>query len=178
MHAKILLALAFSSVVFLAAGAADAKDGNGNNAADVRLQADLVACCGNPEPEAGGEADRRIRGKNNRFQAEVDIPIPNGLGITAGNAGAADVRLILSRGGTDYAECRLVFDEIEHDKSSGEVEAEYKLHLRGKKNRGSCGAGLPDIQAGDVGTVTLVTNTANRALDVDLLQGSFGADDD
>lgn len=178
MQSKILLAFVFILVVLFAAGSADAKKGKGNNGTTVRQQADLTPCCGNPEPQATGEADRRIDSKDNRFQAEVYIPIPNGLGITIGNARSADVRLILSRGVTEYGECRLVFDEIAQDKTTGQVEAEYKLDLRNKKSRGSCSPGLPDVQAGDVGTVTLVTNPADRTLDIDLLQGIFGASDD
>jgi hypothetical protein len=176
MQTKIICAVAISVTMLFAAGAAEAKKGNGNNGG--QLQADLNPCCGNPEPQATGEADRRVTNKDNRFQAEVYIPIPNGLGVTVGNARTADVRLILSRGGTDYAECRLVFDEVDQDKKTGQVEAEYKLDLRNKKSRGSCSPGLPDIQTGDVGTATLVTNPADRTQDIDLLQGIFGASDD
>jgi hypothetical protein len=143
----------------------------------VQLHTDLDPCCGVPEPQATGEAQRRITSKENRFQAEVEIPMPNGLGITVGNAKTADVRLILSRGGTDYTECRLVFDDIQQD-TTGQLDAEYKLDLRNKKSRGSCTAGLPDIQTGDVATATLVINPADRTQDIDLLQGTFGASDD
>lgn len=178
MKSKILFTVVFSFVIPLVVGTVDAKKGNGNNGTTVQLQADLVPCCGNPEPQATGEADRRVSNKDNRFQAEVFIPVPNGIGVTIGNARSADVRLILTRSGTDYAECRLVFDEVQQDKKTGQVEAEYKLDLRNKKTRGSCSPSLPDIQAGDVGTATLVTNPSDRTLDVDLLQGIFGASDD
>jgi hypothetical protein len=178
MQTKILLSVAILLAVLFAAGAAVAKNGKGNNGTSVQLQTDLDPCCGNPEPQANGEADRRVTNKDNRFQAEVNIPIPNAVGVTAGNARATDVRLILSRGGTDYAECRLVFDEVNQDKKTGEAEAEYKLDLRNKKSRGSCSPGVPDIQAGDVGTATLVTNPSDRTLDIDLLQGIFCASDD
>jgi hypothetical protein len=177
MTGKITLAVVLSFFVFVAAKA-EAKKGSGNNGANqVRLHTDLDPCCGNPEPQATGEAQRRITSKENRFQAEVEIPMPNGLGITVGNAKTADVRLILSRGGTDYTECRLVFDDIQQD-TTGQLDAEYKLDLRNKKSRGSCTAGLPDIQTGDVATATVVINPADRTQDIDLLQGTFGASDD
>lgn len=177
--------------LFVAGGVVSAKDGNSgkgggkggkggsNSSADTRLEADLEPCCNTPEPKAEGDAERRTQTKNNaikddRFKVEVELPIPNTLGIDVGTARTADIRLILTRGTTDYAECRLVFDEIQQDKTTGQIEAEYKLDLRANKTgKGSCDGGLPAVQAGDVSTATLVANPADRTLDVDLLQGTF-----
>jgi hypothetical protein len=171
---------------FLFAPIVEAKNG-GNGKTSVRWQADLDPCCATPEPNANGEVDRRIDSqkgavKDNRFTAEVYIPLPNVLGIDASNARSKDIRLILSRANTDYAECRLVFDDISTDPTTGQTEVEYKLDLRVKKKplkaRGSCDGGLPTIENNDVVTAVLVVNPADRTQDIDLLQGIFGASDD
>ena len=116
-------------------------------------------------------------------------------------AEGADIRMILSRDDgtglfTDFAECRLVFDEIEvedeaDDEEGSEVYAEYKVDVRIKKGavqakKGSCdvtttGAdgvvttapGVPDAKAGDMVTATLVVDQTDRTSDVDFLQGTF-----
>jgi len=191
MKSKAAL-LGVSAIVFMFfafAGLAEAKkggnSGNGGGNNKVELEAELEPVAGTPEPDVEGDSERKTKTKKgvlkeDRFKAEVEIPIPNALGIDEGNAASADVRLILSRGGANYAECQLVFDEVEDDDDG--LEAEYKLDLRIKKNgktkaRGSCDVGFPDVQDGDVATAVLVVDPANRAADVVLLQGTYELDD-
>jgi len=141
--------------------------------------------------------------KKNEFKGKVKIPVDPGsqLGIIdEDTAEEADIRMILSRDNgtgffTDIAECRLAFDEIEteneeDDDEDSEEYAEYKVDVRIRKGaiqakKGVCDMdpttatvdlGLPDAQAGDVVTATLVVDPANRALDVDFLQGTFELD--
>ncbi|MGH7769261.1 MAG: hypothetical protein ACREQP_17595 [Candidatus Binatia bacterium] len=191
MQLKAILTGVFA-IVFLSfalAGSAEAKKGNGGNGGGnqkVKLEAELEPCCNTPEPDVEGDSERKTKTKNGvskeeRFKAEVEIPIPNALGIDESNAESADIRLILSRGGTNYAECQLVFDEIEDD-DDGDIEAEYKLDLRIKKNgkekaRGSCDVGLPDVQDGDLATAVLVVNPLDRSQDIALLEGTYELDD-
>jgi len=172
---------------FALAGSAEAKKGNGKGGGNekVELEAELEPCCNTPEPEAEGDSERKSKtkdgvSKEERFKAEVELPIPNALGIDQSNAQSADIRLILSRAGTNYAECLLVFDEIEDD--DGEVEVEYKLDLRVKKNgkqksKGSCDVGLPDVEPGDLATAVLVVNPLDRSQDIVLLEGTYALDD-
>jgi hypothetical protein len=179
-----LFAVAFLS--FALAGSAEAKKGSGNGGGNqkVELEAEFEPVASSPEPDVEGDSERKTKTKDgvlkeDRFKAEVEIPIPNALGIDESNAQSADIRLILSRGGTNYAECQLVFDEVEDDDG---LEAEYKLDLRIKKNgkqkaRGSCDVGLPDVQDGDLGTAVLVADPSNRSLDIALLEGTYELDD-
>jgi hypothetical protein len=160
------------------------KSGKSNDKVKIELEAELEPPNGSPEPGVEGDSERKIKTKNgaskeNRFKAEVEIPIPNALLIDESNAAAADIRLLLSRAGVGYAECQLVFDEIEND--DGELEAEYKLDLKIKKgklkSKGSCDVGLPDVAAGDLATAVLVANPLDRTQDVILLQGAYEEDD-
>jgi hypothetical protein len=191
MQSKAILTGLFAMVFlsFALAGSAEAKrggkGGHGNGSEKVKLEAELEPCCNTPEAGAEGESERRSKtkdgvSKEERFKAEVEIPLPNALGIDQSNAQSADIRLILSRAGTNYAECLLVFDEIEDD--NGEIEVEYKLDLRVKKDgtqksKGSCDVGLPDVADGDLATAVLVVNPLDRSQDIFLLEGAYELDD-
>lgn len=153
-----------------------------------------------PEPGAEGTVEHKQESQNsvvkkNEFKAEVKIPFPSApLGITdEAAAESADIRLILSHAdGSEFAECRLAFAEIESededdDEDDSGVYAEYKVDVRIKKGvvqakKGTCtlidppGPGVPNAMAGDVATATLVSDSTNRILDVDFLQGPFEAD--
>lgn len=117
------------------------------------LRAELVPCCNNPEPNADGDAERKTQTKSgtlksDAFKADVEFPVPStGLGIT--DPTTADVRLVLSRGGQDYAECFLARDDdsnnLKSAQSSGsdndgnddgdgdEVEFKVSIQLKVKK---------------------------------------------
>lgn len=216
--------------VFLSAGVSHAKKGDkgGEGALKVEEEVEVeLEPCGAvapatspcdlvagtpPEPHAEGDAEhmKKIRNgvvKKDEFKGEVKIPIDSNsqLGIIdEAAAKVADIRLILSHeDGTDFAECRLAFDEIEmedEEDEDGEDEAEYKLNVRIKKGavqakRGVCDvdltnvdtttgnaiidSGVPDVQADDVATATLVDptetdkNPADRTQDIDFLQDTF-----
>lgn len=154
-------------------------------ARDERLRARLRPCCGNPEPEAEGRAERRVRpdGRRDRFRVNVEIPIPSqGLGLlTPDDARAADLRLSLSReGGTPYAECFLQLD----DPQEVADQAEYQVDLRRlgsflRQKKGTCDtdlesdgiqAGIPEVQEGDVATATVVKDPQQ---DIDFVEGTF-----
>ena len=93
------------------------------------------------------------------------------------------ITLTLSRGGTSYATCALVLDQIETEMEHGVAvtEAEYKVRIRQKLQNGvlvttqtgACTDGtgtavLPAVQAGDVAKVS-----AGSSPSVDFLQGTF-----
>lgn len=90
----------------------------------------------------------------------------------------------------DYAECLLVLVEIETEDEDGEVETEavYKVDVRLKlkkgvlvleQKKGTCvilatgSEGVPDVQADDTATATLVVDPNDRTLDKDFLQETF-----
>src|SRR5258706_519725 len=82
-----------------------------NGAVKTEVRADLVPCCGDPEPGAKGKARRMTITKNGGgaqldfFSAQVQLPIPSaGLGIT--DPTTADVRLVLSRPGRRNGDAR------------------------------------------------------------------------
>lgn len=153
------------------------------------------------EPGAEGEAKHKKETqkgvvKKDEFKGTVKIPFPStALGITdEDKAKAADVRLILSQAGTPFAECRLAFDKIEADDDDDDddaaVMAEYKVSVRMQKGtvqakKGVCDvdlltadiqSGVPDAQADDLVTATLVVDSTDRTKDVDFLQGTFVKD--
>ena len=138
-----LVALLSGLLVTLAASSPSlAAPGNGQ-ASNIRFEAELEPCCGNPEPEAEGESDYRkqiLRGqiKQERFEAKVKIPVPSvGLGIADGSgAENADIRIRLSDSTGVYTVCYLDFVELEQETevedgvSVTEIEAVYKVDVR------------------------------------------------
>lgn len=188
--------------VFLSAGVSHAKSGS---KVKVKVEADLQPCgavapatspCDPtgtpPEPGAEGKAKHEKETRNgvlkkDEFKGTVKIPVSltSALGIVDQTAAEnADVRLILSRGGTDFAECFLEFDEVEDE--DGEIEAEFKVDVRIKKGsvqakKGVCDtdlaiagiqSGVPDAQADDVATARIVAG----GTPTDFLQGTFEKD--
>ena len=108
----------------------------GGKSPKTQVQAELAPCCNNPEPEAEGEAERKTISKNGSIQqdgftAKVEIPVPSaGLGIT--DATTADIRLVLSRGATEYAECFLVLDQDDDaEGATAEFQSRYTRPRRG-----------------------------------------------
>ena len=153
----------------------------------VDLRAELTPCCGAPEPQAEGKkAELKTQTKNggntrvDKLRIEVEIPIPSaGLGIT--DPAAADIRVVFSRGGGDYAECFMVLDEDEGDKAKFELRI-VQLSQNGttiiKKAVGQCDIdlatagvqpGVPGVLDGDLATVSSVV----AATPIDFLQGTF-----
>ena len=198
--------------VFVSAGVSHAK--KGGSKVKVEVEAEIEPCgalapatspCATggtiPEPGAEGEAKHEKETKKgvvkkDEFKGKVKIPFPSSaLGILDETAAeGADIRLILSHAGTDFAECRLVFDEIEEedgdddddDDDDDAVMAEYKVDVRIKKGavqakKGVCDvnlsttgiqSGVPDAQADDVATTRLVVG----GTPTDFLQGTFELD--
>ncbi|MBZ0170448.1 hypothetical protein MELA_02953 [Candidatus Methylomirabilis lanthanidiphila] len=188
-------ALCVAISVFMFAGVSQAKGGSPVSKVKVHVRADLEPFDTSPAPDAEGQArhHKEIRKgiiKKDEFKGMVKIPVPSpDLGITKENVEHADVRLILSRNNTDYAECRLKFHEIEaeDDDDDGGVQAHFSIHVRTKHGvprakKGTCDInlatiaidlGVPDAQAGDLATATLVTDPNNRGADIDFLEGDF-----
>jgi hypothetical protein len=150
-------------------GVAFAAPGNNSR---VRHEAELEPGLASPEPEAEGEARHEKKTHKgavqlHRFRGEAEIPIPSvGLDIlTAEDAEAAVVLLVLSRAGVPYAECTLELHELEADKATYKVDVRLIPRNGGpvlREQKGSCdvdaGApdvpGVPDVLDGDTAAVT------------------------
>ncbi len=155
--------------VFIFADVSQANGGgSGSSKVKVKVRAELEPFDGSPDSDAEGKArhkkETRTRDgvtkiKKDEFKATVKIPVPSpALGITEDNAENADIRLILSNAGGNFANCQLEFDEIDED-DDDEMQAEFKVDVRLKKGtvrdkRGTCDGSVPDAQAGDVATAT------------------------
>lgn len=152
-------------------------DDHGGEQAKPNTSTKLRARLSPLDPQFGnahGKAERSTKIKKgearDRFTAKIEIPIPStSLGIeTEDEAVTREVHLILTREGTDYAECTLLFDEIDTEVEEGvtTVQAEYRadIELRGgelKIRNGFCDiapatdsvqAGVPAVQTGDTAT--------------------------
>ena len=150
----------------------------------------LEPCCNDPEPNAQGRASGTIvaftrLGTVLEFSAvKVEFPVPSaGLGIS--DPTTADIRLVLRRGETDYAECFLAFEPCQSVEGEDAVfklqVGEFTRRGRGvlKGIKGQCDldlrtlgiqAGVPELQNGDVATVRVV-DTATSTV-TDFLQGT------
>ena len=110
-YPMVVIAALFSMVSVLIVPSVGVAD----STTTTDLRADLVPCCNDPEPNADGKAERKTQSKSgalksDAFKANVELPVPStGLGIT--DPATADIRLVLSRGGQDYAECFLTPDD-------------------------------------------------------------------
>jgi hypothetical protein len=131
---------------------------------DLRLQTRLEPCCVAAASRVEGQAERRLRDRNgdtiperDRFKVTVEIPLPTPeLGLTTPEqASSADVRVILSRGHSPYAECFLRLDGVVDDSGN------QSLHSSGDDDSGH------DI-GDDNGTDS--TARAQYKLDLELLQ--------
>ena len=159
--------------------------------------ADPTPCCGNPEPNATSQAQANSLvktgvGRADTLLAEVTIPIPSsGLGIT--DTSTADIRLVLSRGGQDYAECFLALgndndnDENNDNESNNDGSATFRVSIvkvvfmsltAFKQLAGQCDLnlptggiqpGVPTVQGGDLATASSVVNSVRTKF----LQGTF-----
>jgi hypothetical protein len=196
--------------VFLSAGVSHAK--KSSSKVKVEVEAELEPCgaissatspCAPggtpPEPNAEGKAKHKKETwngviKKDEFKGTVKILVDpaSALGIVdEASAENADVRLILSHAGAEFADCRLVFEEIEgeeeeDDNDDSKAYAEYMVDVRIKKGtvqakKGVCDvdlatadiqSGIPDVLAGDVATATLITAGTPH----DFLQGTFELD--
>ena len=98
----------------------------------------------------------------------VEIPFPSeALGLeTLTELDDADIRLLLSREGADYAECMLILGRVD---LIGET-AQFKVDIRERggvvtDKRGSCDVeGLPEVEVGDDATSILMGDTAEEVL--------------
>lgn len=197
--------------VFMLDGVSHAKKG-GNSGSKVKIdvRAELEPCgavapatapcdpAGTPpESDAKGKMrhQKEIRKgvlKKDEFKGNVKMRAhpASALGIVdEASAENADIRLILSRNGSDFAECFLQFDEFDDDDDDDdeEIQAVFKIHVRMKKGavkvtKGVCDvdlgaagiqSGVPDAQDGDLATATRVIDPTNRTFDIDFLEGTF-----
>ena len=184
--AAVVLALASSWFPVASVGVAQAQTQTLNVAV-------LTPCCGNPEPNGTGLAQATTLSKPDVLQVDtftgsVTIPIPSpNLGITS--ASTADIRLVLSRAGADYAECFLVLaddgDNANNNDDEGQatyltsiVKAKIRSLTLFKQFAGSCDVdlstggitpGVPAVQSGDVVTASSVVSSVRTPF----LQGTF-----
>lgn len=141
---------------------------------------------------AKGKVDAKGEAKGTRseskLQAQAKLLLPN-LGITtADEASAADVEMVFTRAGADFARCVMEFDSDDDDLLDVDpIIAEFKLHLeqksrgaaaRLKEKKGSCDtdlagdgiqAGLPVLQTGDTVRVEVIKDGVTTPF----LQGTF-----
>jgi hypothetical protein len=133
-------------------------------------------------PRAGQHLEQALQ--VDTFSGSVTISISSSnLSIT--NTSTADIRLVLSRAGADYAECFLVLTEDDDDDHSSQatfLTSIVKVKARSltlfKQFAGWCDVdlsavgiqpGVPAVQAGDVVTASSVVN----AVLTPFLQGTF-----
>jgi hypothetical protein len=149
----------------------------------VDIEAELAACASPcvTVPGAEGESEYKaeflndgITVKEVKFEAVVTIPIPNILGITATNSGAADLVVIdltrlnpSSQLAEPYATCTMVLKKARATSLTYALRLSAKLKkgqfVAGKKSRGFCDidlimanvqTGIPAIQDGDFAFVS------------------------
>lgn len=193
----LVAALCVAVSVFMVNGISHAKGGSPVSKVKVHVRAELEPFDTSPEPDADGKVrhHKEVRKgvtKKDEFKGKVKIPVDpaSALGLVdETSAENADIRVILRRNNTDYAECLLEFEEFEEEDDDDDegVQAHYRIHVRIKKGaaiakKGTCdidlttvaiNLGVPDVVAGDIATVTLVTNPNNRGADIDFLEGIF-----
>jgi hypothetical protein len=193
LRKTLFLSLLISLALLVAAPPTFAKSKNKGKgkSSQFKTMARLTTCCGDPAPGVKGHVDYKAKTKKGRVE-EIDLKTvveltPN---IAAALPPDPDLRLILSDGGVEYAECFLVpegEDDDEGEDDENENEVEFKLDLRQKKGRfeekkGSCDTdlvttgvqrGIPVIEVGDVATITFVRDPLDRSKDIDFLMGVF-----
>jgi hypothetical protein len=149
----------------------------------------LEPCCGNPIPGASGTAQSNVLVKTGTAEADVfsaSVTLPHqSLGLTNSPPSSTDIRLVLSRGGVDYAECFLVAifnDDNGNSESSTFVVNIVKVVLNSgtifKQLAGKCDVdlgtagvqpGVPAVQTDDVATAVNIVNYVGT----DFLSGTF-----
>jgi hypothetical protein len=181
------LTLLFSVALLVLVPLSMAKSKNKGKSSQFKTMARLTTCCGDPAPGVKGHVDYKAKTKKGRVDR---IDLKTVIELTPNIAAALpldpDLRLILSDGGIEYAECLLV-PEDDDDEGEDENEVPFKLDLREKKGRfeekkGSCDTDLqtigmqrsiPVIEVGDVATITFVRDPLDRSRDIDFLTGVF-----
>jgi len=155
---------------------------------------DLTPCCGNPEPGATGIAQaNRLSiagvGQADTFASTITIP-------SSTSNSSADIRVVLSRGGLNYAECFLVPEHDDDDDSDSSndgsrsssggsptfkvivVKVTFHSVTVFQQLAGQCDVdlstdgthpGVPAVQAGDVATASSVVNSVRT----EFLSGIF-----
>lgn len=196
----LVTALCLTVSTFALAGVSFADKGPKAKKVKTEVRATLASCCGDPEPDSSGKAKRKAEARNevvekDEFEGKIKVPVPStGLGIAnEATAASADIRLVLSHGGTPYAECLFEFDELETEEEDGEIqtEAEYKVNVRLQlkkgtpilqARKGTCDTdlgtagiqtGVPNVREDDTTTAILVVNPDDRTKDIPFLEGTF-----
>lgn len=197
--------------VFMFADIGHAKSGRSGTKVKIKVETKMwPSGTTTPEPYAKGGAGHKQEDNNgvmrrDEFEGEVKIPVgpTSALGIVDQTAAVnADIRLLLFRSGTPFAECRLDFYKIRT--KYGRVMAEYKVDVRMaygalQRRMGVCDvnltnsdaagdaiidSGIPNAQVNDVSTALLVDSTeendnpGDRTMDDNFLQGTFYYDYD
>ena len=182
------LTLLFSLVLLVIVPPSFAKSKNKGKSSQFKTMARLTTCCGDPAPSVKGHVDYMVKTKKGRVN-HIDLKTvveltPN---IAAALPPGPDLRLILSAGEVEYAECLLVPEGEDDEGEDDDDEVAFKLDLREKKGRfdekkGSCDVDLsasgvqhdiPVIKTGDVAIVTFVRDPLDRTRDIDFLMGVF-----
>src|SRR5258706_327390 len=139
----------------------------------------LEPCCGNPVPGATGTAQSNVLVKTGSAEADIfsaSVTLPQqSLGAQNNPSPSADIRLVLSRGGVNYAECFLV--PVFHDSNGDSENQTFVVNIvkvvlnsgtifkqlagRGDVDLGTDGTqpGVPALQTGDVATAVNVVNS-------------------
>ena len=146
----------------------------------------LTPCCGNPQPSASGVAQSNSLSKTGVGQADIfsaSITIPGSS--SAASHSSADIHVVLSRQGQDYAECLLV--PVHHHSSpqsgsatfqvaivkvvvqSGTVFRQFAGWCDVDLSTGGIQAGVPAVQTGDVATAVSIVNS----IPTEFLSGIF-----
>ena len=181
-----LLTLLFFVALLVLVPLSLAKSKNKGKSSQFKTMAQLTTCCGNPAPGVKGHIDYKAKTKKGRVdRVDLKAVIELTPDIAAALPPDPDLRLILSDGGIEYAECLLVSED--DDEGEDENEVAFKLDLREKKGRfqekkGSCDTdlqttdvqrGIPVIEVGDIATITFVRDPLDRTRDIDFLMGVF-----
>ncbi len=180
---SLLLSLVLAAQVPLAA----ASDSEEEFELEAELSNSCPTCTAVPKLKGETEFEQEFASdgttiKEAKIQGQVQIPIPNPLGIDAINAASAAVVLELSN--TDpnapYATCTLAFKKLSGksngDKATYVLKVQTKLkgttHVPGKKQIGTCTLDAIDlnVQAGDTAIIT--------ANGFDVLSGVFGGEEE
>src|SRR5262245_30463510 len=135
---------------------------------EVQIEADFTPCAVPcvTVPGATGELEYEAEFLSNgvtikqaKLKTVVKIPVVNNVGISALNAGTSLVTLDLTHLGATYATCTTA---LKGGTSRGftyalKVSAKLKngLLVFGNKPLGSCDVGIPTIQDGDIGIVSV-----------------------
>jgi len=133
----------------------------------TRFEAELQPSPANAGQGLEGEAEylkrTRPQGTQERFGAQVEVKIPNTLGI---DESTPSIILDLSRGGTSYARCTLEFTGVEQGREHGQLVRKVEFRVALEQNTpisgplpsvkeifGTCGGILPAVELSDMADV-------------------------